>query len=209
MLGFGKNMGILLLTITVILSATAFLTTQNIAEPSPNDSSFVLGHVTLKVLDENGYVKDYRQSDNVIVADGWNALVQTAFPGDYSFGAIPATSGAFTHVGLGSGAGPLGGGNVSLGTALVACPRVAFADIFSDGAQVDLTLFSTIDIEIAADFAGATCTDNVVINEAGIFNDATTGEMFARNTFGDVPALGISDALELDWTLTFTGLPPE
>ena len=209
MLGIGKNMGIVLLTITVILSAATFLTTQNIAPSSPNDSSFVMGHVTLKVIDENGNIRDYRQSDNVIVGTGWDTLVQTAFPGDYSFGAIVTTatsSTPFGFIGVGTDGlvSPLGAGDPALSAEVC---RSAFSEIFSAGAVVDpdpITGFSAITIEIAADFDGIGCP-GFTLNEAGIFNDPAAGEMFARNTFGDVAPLGSDDTLELDWSLTFTG----
>jgi len=216
MLGFGKNMGILLLSVTVILSAATFLTTQTLDRSSTNDVGFLMGHVTITVVDENGYVKDYRQSDNVIVEHGWEALVQNGFSITPFTGAIVAPTGgsAFSHIGIGSGgADPLSGLNEDITTPIVACPR-SVLEAFSDGAGTDPMLGSTIiTFELSADFFGDDCAgDGSDIDEAGVFNTdgvSPGGEMFARNAFAPVTALGPDDSLLIDWDFTFIGAAPE
>jgi len=227
MMGFGKNMGILLLSFTVILTGATYLTTQNLDESlsilsSPNDSGFVMGHLTLTVLDENGMIKSYQQSDNVIVEHGWEALVQAGFAGPFINGIgdpVPGTSGAFTHIGIGTGLGisALSGSNEGLGIPVIGCPRSVIEDITTEGAFTDPDGSSSIAIELFASFTGIDCggdpADPVSIDEAGIFNtDGSAppgvGEMFARNGFTPVAPLGPLDLLELDWTITFTGAAP-
>jgi len=223
MLGFGKNMGILLLSITVILTAATFLTTQNLIESSStNDVGFLMGHVTIKVLDENGFVKDYRQTDNVIVNSGWNTVAQNSFVNHDEFGeaelalggTIPGTGGPFTHMGIGTVDTGLSGANADLAAPAIAtipgtlpCPR-SIIEVGSDGASIGIGLDSSIEIFVFAEFDGASCEASDPINEAGIFNAATTGEMLARNTFIPVAALGSLDVLEIDWTFTFAGAIP-
>ena len=226
MLSFGKNMGILLLSITVILTAATFLTTQNLIESSStNDVGFVLGHVTVTVLDENGFVKDYRQTDNVIVNSGWNTIVQNSFV-NHDFngnpiamaGGIPSTSTAFTHMGIGTGSGTLDANNADIATPAidvsgtnVACPR-SLIEVSSAGSSgTGPGVGSTITVNVFAEFDGAECEGSAEINEAGVFNAAGIpgGEMLARNVFTGVTALGALDVLEIDWTFTFSGDPTE
>jgi len=216
MKGIGKNIGILLLSVAVISSAATFLMTQNLVEsPSPNDVGFLMGHMTLKVIDENGYVRDYRQTDNIIVSVGWDALVRNAFSGDYTVdpdgggrGDLQSSNpGPFSHIGIGSDGGTglfLGPDNTGLGAELSGCIRSPIG-IHSDGAfgtsisEIQITLFAEFDAE-----TNSGC-QTVDIKEAGLFNATSGGAMFARNTFTTVPALGLFDFLEIEWDFTFTG----
>lgn len=54
-----------------------------------------------------------------------------------------------------------------------------------------------------AQFTGTNCAGALTIDEAGMFNHATAGTMFARNNFGGV-VLNAPDTLQLDWEFTFT-----
>ena len=54
-----------------------------------------------------------------------------------------------------------------------------------------------------AQFTGGNCAGALTIDEAGMFNHATAGTMFARNNFGGV-VLNAPDTLQLDWEFTFT-----
>jgi len=215
MLGFGKNMGILLLSITVILSAATFLTTQNFVETSStNDTGFLLGHATITVLDENGFVRDYRQTDNVIVDSGWDTLVALGFTG---VAGLSTPSGPFSAMGIGTGG--ITGPDASdeglatlaldaLGTA-AACPRSSIeASSLGASQPGGPGTSSIIELDVFAEFDGADCEGSLAIDEAGVFNVGGVppgGEMFARNTFAPVAPLGDLDVLEIDWTFTFTG----
>ena len=214
MLGIGKNMGILLLSITVILSAATFLTTQTL-DKSTNDVGFLMGHMTLKVIDENGYVKDYRQTDNVIVIGGWDALVENAFEGDFLFdpdgsedvGSLNATApGAFSHIGIGSDSTTAINIDTALKSELTGCPRSTLG-IVADNAT-NAAGSSSITVSLFGGFNEPADIDcqGTAINEAGLFNgtQAQNTAMFARNTFSTVPALGSFDFLEIDWDFTFS-----
>lgn len=210
MLGIGKNMGIFLLSITVILSAATFLTTQTLDKPT-NDVGFLMGHMTLTVTDENGYVKDYRQTDNVIVATGWNALVENVFTGTY-FGGTGLINGTgatpFSHIAIGSSPNTATSSEITLVSELTGCPR-SLIDI---SAPIATTISgSTITVSLFAGFNEPSDSDclNIAINEAGLFNGtaAENTVMFARNTFTTVPALNEFDFLEIDWDFTFSSTP--
>lgn len=57
-------------------------------------------------------------------------------------------------------------------------------------------------VTLTARFTGANCA-NGSIQEAGLFNAATGGQMFARTLFSSVNLLA-SDQLDLTWTFQFT-----
>lgn len=212
MLGFGKNIGLLLLSITVIFAGSTFTLALDADESLTSDSGLVQGHTTLTVYDENGYVKSYTQSDNAIVDNGMNTLVQQTF-GTVS-GDIPASTGAVTHMGIGTGSVTAIGSDSTL-TTITGCDRSA-ATFTSAGASTNAaTGFSSITVRASASFTGgatdSSCSASASITEAGMFNAdgtiaATPGEMFARNAaFTAVTTLGPNDSLDITWDFTFTG----
>jgi len=208
MLGIGKNMGIVLVSITVIFAGLSFTIAQDIEESPKSDSAFVTGLMTLKVIDENGYVKTYIQSDNTIVQNGFNILVRETFSGTFT-GTIPTSTGPISHMGIGDNnpSLTLAANNAALGSAVVdgTCARDLFDSVFSNTATTSGT-FATIDVKVTSTFLGSACATANDIVEAGVFNagGAGAGEMFARNTFAGVSTLGADDTLVIDWTFTFT-----
>jgi len=157
------------------------------------------------VIDENGYVRDYRQTDNVIVNAGWNELVRNTFTGIYDPASAlqDVVTSPFSHIGIGSADNtdlPLDVANIGLGAEL-ACPRESIG-ISSAGASIGvITVTLSVEFDASTD-AGCQSAD---IDEAGLFNGTLPSgtAMFARNTFATVPQLGPFDFLEIDWDFTF------
>ena len=68
------------------------------------DSQSLFGHVEATVLDENGNIKFYTQSDNIIVNVGLDTImVRTFSPESAMSGGIDVTLGPMTHMQLGIG----------------------------------------------------------------------------------------------------------
>lgn len=206
MLGIGKNMGIALVSITVIFAGLSFTIAQNVEESSVIDSGLVTGLMTLKVIDGNGYVTTYIQSDNQIVETGLNVLVRETFA--VTAGDVPASDGPITHMDIGDNDTPavaLASDNVGLGSPIAGgCVRSGFDSVTSNTAASTANVAS-IDVTVVATFLGPECANADPIIEAGVFNDVSAGQMFARNTFTGVPELGDDDSLVIDWKFTFTG----
>lgn len=212
MLGIGKNIGLLLLSITVIFAGTTFTMALDADESPTSDSGFVQGHTTLTVYDENGYVKSYAQSDNAIVQNGMTTLVQETFgavgAGGVVTGNIGSSTGPVTHMGIGTGSLAAVGSDSTL-TPITGCAREAAA--FTSGGAGASGNFATITVRASASFSGgatgSSCSATASITEAGMFNAAgTAGEMFARNAgFTAVTTLGTADTLDITWDFTFTG----
>jgi hypothetical protein len=71
------------------------------------------------------------------------------------------------------------------------------------GGAGSATCAAQANVTAQAQFTGALCNGALTIDEAGMFNDAAAGTMFARNNFGGV-VLNAPDTLQLDWEFTFT-----
>lgn len=201
----GKNIGLLLLGLTVIFAGSTFTMALDAEESSTSDSAFLTGHMTLTVFDENGYVKSYSQSDNAIVQNGMTILAQETFGTAALTGGIGSSTGPVSHMGIGTSPTATDPTDTSL-TSITGCARLP-ATITATAASGGT--FATVTISATATFAGgavdSTCSAVADIREAGMFNDVSAGEMFARNVgFGAVTQLGSTDTLKIDWDFTFT-----
>ena len=142
------------------------------------DSLSVKGSVHILLVDENGNVKHEEFKDNLVVTAG-KAFVASAL--------IAASATPFTHVAIGTSSTAAALNQ----TALVGTELARVAATTSNPTTVT-TLFS-------ASFSSGVGTGT--IEEAGIFNDPTTGTMFSRYLTGTfVKAAG--DTLTLSWTIT-------
>jgi len=167
----------------------------------PNDATFMTGHVEVLVTDSEGNIKAYRQGDNSIVNNGMDTMAVQTFSG-----LTGATStGAVSHMQIGSSATTPTGADTSI-TTIGNCARDSAA--FSTAGASDSggpPTVSAITVTATATFSaadGSNCETSGIV-EAGLFNDVSAGELYARNTFGTV-TLGSGDSLALTWTLTFT-----
>ncbi|MBS3926039.1 MAG: hypothetical protein KGZ34_05045 [Nitrosarchaeum sp.] len=197
-----RNLAMLLLGIATI--SVGVLSTPNTAEAMSNESSGVLGHITLIVADSDGNIKNYVQTDNLVTDVGKDCIVER------TFGTTVAgcTDGAtFNNIGLGTGTGqtatssnvatPLGAG----------CVRVAASTNTETGTATETVTIKAIfggSTSTGADVTNAAC--QATITEAGLFNSATaaTGEMFSYQSFTGV-AIGASDTLSVQWDIAFSG----
>jgi len=160
------------------------------------------GHVVATLYDYDGNVKQYMQSDNIIVNEGIDKLFIQTFSPTVQNGVINATSAAITHMQLGTGTTQLGNSASDLGTS-VACTDTFTAVGAGGGAAYAVNATFT-----SADGAGCV---RPTLGEAGLF-DGSTGDsgdnaMFAQNIFSSTVILGGSDSLDVDWTFTFTDVP--
>lgn len=137
-------------------------------------------NVTLRLFDKDGNLKQEVTSHNLVVDTGLDHIAD-------QLASTPAES-AMSHMAVGTGSTAAAAGNTTLGT---------------ESARVALSNRTTTDnvTTYVATFPAGTGT--AALQEAGIFNDNTTGTMLARDTF-DVINKGASDSLEITWTLTFT-----
>lgn len=206
MMALGKNIGLLLLSMTVIFAGSTFAMALDVDESPKSDDGSITGVMTLTVIDENGYVKQYSQSDNHIVENGMTILAQETFGTAPLTGGIGTSSGPVSHMAIGTDGTGSAAGNTGV-TAITGCARLP-ATITATAATTAAT-FAEIVVSTTATFDGGTigtsCSAAADITEAGMFNSLGAGEMFARNTgFAAVTTLGSTDTLKIDWDFTFT-----
>ena len=201
----GKNIGLLLLSMTVIFAGSTFAMALDVDESPTSDAGLITGVMTLTVFDENGYAKSYSQSDNHIVENGMTILAQETFGTSTLTGGIGSSTGPVSHMAIGTDGTGSAADDTSI-TAITGCAREAAA--ITATAATTVSTFATIVVSATATFdggtVGASCSAVASIVEAGMFNSLGAGELFARNTdFAAVTQLGSTDTLQIDWDFTF------
>lgn len=150
------------------------------------------GNVDIVLYDELGAIKDERHIDNLIVDAGVEGVASRIAPHD---GSINPTS-AYNYIGLGTGSTVVDAADVELAAELPT--GVNYARLQDTTAQYS---DSTKKLVLSVTFAPGQATGT--LNESGIFNAATDGDMFARQTFAQITKAP-GDTLTVTWTITLT-----
>ena len=224
------NIVVIMSALIVISAGTTFAFTQGLVDNNSRLSGALFaGNVKVTQYDGDGNIIAYRQSDNHIVAQGMELIMRNVFSD------INASSAAWEAPPTGADSkvrwmeiGTAGEWQLLFNDTDIRLPigapcggaggraQAAFTNVSSHKSPVDPALCDVTDptgftcrarmnVTAMASFSGMQCAGALDIDEAGIFNDPTsgTGEMFARNTFGGV-VLNAPDTLALDWEFTFT-----
>ncbi len=174
-----------------------------------NSSVGILGHVTVIAYDANGNMKSYLQSDNVIVNVGENCITEVLFN-------VAGVSEPCTGTGGSNGGfGPAPGGftYLAIGTsnaALAENQAILTADLTSTEARLNATATGSVTMTdstgAGAGFAQVVIEDTFTlvggptVEEYGLFDASTGGNMFARQIPGPT-ILSASDTLQVTWTI--------
>ncbi len=146
-----------------------------------DDETTITGHLLIELFDEDGRLKDQRETDNLVVTAGKNHIAD-------QLKSSPAQS-AMGWMAVGTGSTAPAAGDTLLGTEIdrnALTSRTASANV----------------VTYVGDWAAGDAT-NSAIAEAGIFNivTANTITMLARATFTAINK-GASDTLKITWTVT-------
>jgi len=167
---------------------------QSIEETMDRQSLY--GHAEARLVDADGNIKAYTQSDNRIVNQGLDMLIINTFSPSSAFtGGIDTALGAVSHMQIGTGTSEATNPATNTITPIGGCAPVTFTA--NNATTHAITLSST--------FSGATCA--ATVGEAGLFDGSTgsgTDDMFAQNAFASTIGFTASDSLDVDWTFTFT-----
>lgn len=141
------------------------------------ESVSVKGNLEVQLLDEQGNQKDYRKINNLVVAAGKQVIAARL---------LGNTSAVMSHMAVGQDGTAAATGQ----TALV-----------SELGRVSLDSASRISnaITYIATFPAGTGTGS--IEEAGIFNDGTSGNMLCRTVFSAVNKAA-GDTIVITWNVT-------
>ncbi|MHA7733548.1 hypothetical protein [Nitrosopumilus sp. S6] len=177
------------------LAAFAFTTADFSQDNQLKSTAAMLGHITLIAYDSEGNVKNYVQTDNVVVNEADDCIMEAFFqPSGVTACQNPNT--IFDHIAIGTG-------------------NTAFSE---DGDLSDLTWHSQTTGSVSAGTAAsgnsgasavvsATFNDvSATITEAALHNNPTTAsaDTMAIQDFNDI-ALGSTDDLTIQWTITVDG----
>ncbi len=138
----------------------------------------ITGKVNITVISSNGDIKDDRDIDNLVVATGRNWIASR----------LMGTPNLMSHLATGTNNTTQVLADTTLGTEL---------------ARVVLTSSTILNntATYTSTFVAGVSTGAIV--EAGIFNDATTGDMLCRTTF-PVINLASADSMNITWTITIS-----
>ena len=171
------------------------------------ETSPMTGHITVIAYDANGNIKSYIQSDNTIVNVGENCIAEVLFDlasanttmlcagGGSSAGGHGPNAQGFTFIGIGTSATGPTVDDTALGTEVEtredagAQPGITMTDAENQAAGAVVTIVDTFTMG-----SGAT------IEEYGLFDASSGGNMFARQTPGGT-TLSASDTLQVTWTI--------
>lgn len=142
----------------------------------------ILANVLVELRGPDGEIKETREIHNLIVDVGRNGIMQQIL-------ASPTISKP-SHMAIGTGATAPAAGNTALGAEI---DRNALT---SKAGNVGV-------VTMVGDWAAGDGT-NSAIAEAGIFDAASTGNMYSRATFTAINKQA-ADTLSITWT--FTGTP--
>lgn len=150
------------------------------------------GNVDIVLYDELGAIKDERHIDNLIVDAGVEGVASRIATHD---GLINPTS-AYNYIALGTGSTTVSAADTALAAELP--PGANYARLQDTTAQYSSTTKKLI---LSVMFMPGQATGT--LKESGIFNAATGGNMFARQTFNEITKAS-SDTLTVTWTITLT-----
>ena len=215
-----KNIGMLTAVVFAIgmvgfnLSDGTFALQSDAPASTMGSGASLMGHIEIIHQDSEGNILSYQQTDNAIVNEGRNCVAVLLFGPLSNTVCDDETPGQYQFVGLGNGtilagsdttisdltgqiddqAGPQG---LARTDAIVTITQKSAATVDDDTAEA----------RISAQFTwngGATNT----VNQAGLFNQTTTGATsgtFALKDFPSPVAMNTLDQLTVNWDITIDG----
>ena len=194
-----------------------------------DSSAYMLGHIEFTVTDEFGNIKDYRQTDNLILNDGENCVLKALFgsggPTTTSSASGGGCTGAVTegynYIAIGNatadvvtgGASELGisGADSAIdteitgnGMARTQATTITLTNSTADAADGAGGATAVLSHTFTASALGATGT--VDVDNSGLFNGtaSTTDGIFSWQEFDEIP-IGNGDSLTVEWTIEIGG----
>ena len=169
----------------------AFVQNEDISANSLKSTAGMLGHITLTAVDEDGNIVAYRQTDNVVINEGDDCLLED------TFGAVTACgdgSALFDDIHIGTSSQAFTESSTALGTwqsTTAGTVGTATTASANSGASVTVTA-AFFDV-------------NANIAEAALQNGpASASDILALQQFTPI-SLGATDDLTIEWTVTIDG----
>lgn len=189
----GKNMVMLVgfVALAAGIASLVMVGSGFFAAPQANEDEFmaVRGFVDLVVYDEFGNLKEERHYDNGITNVGFEVIADRI--ADHS----GFTGNQANYIALGTGSTAFAATQTALVTELS-------GGSYARQQDTDATYTSgTKSFAISATFNAGVATG--ALQESGLFDASTTGNMMARQTFSTIN-VGASDSITVTWTITLS-----
>jgi hypothetical protein len=150
-----------------------------------NETIKIFGTLSIKLVDENGKLKENREIKNLVVNSGKAFIAQSMLK------TTTNTPEAVTHIGVGTGVTAAAAADTALvteiGTRQTVTPTNVTTTVTNDSAQY------------VASFGAGIATG--ALTEAGLFNASTAGTMVCRTVFSVINK-GANDTLTITWKVT-------
>ncbi len=209
-------LGVSLAVVAGLFGSTIFGVTDsnNNALTSASASGLITGHVTTTLTDTAGNIKEYRQSDNLIVNQGENCVTKMLFGalGGDTLGTSVCTgqnTDGFRYIQIGNSSQTVQSSDYKLGNPYNATSGVS--SLVPKVATVTLTNSTgsgsgTTAIALLTTTFTSTQTAAQTVSESGLFNSTidNTNGMFARQTFTGI-SMNNGDSLTVQWTINVGG----
>lgn len=210
-------LGVSLAVVAGLFSSTVFGVggTNANTQASTSTTGLITGHVTTMLTDSAGNIKEYRQSDNLIVNQGENCVSKMLFgaSGGNSAGSQVCTgtnSAGFRTIAVGNSTFATASDQYKLGNPYNATsgvpslvPKAATTVTWNN--STGSTTGTTAQVVLATTFT-STQTAAQTVSESGLFNstDDATNAMFARQQFTGI-SMNNGDSLTVQWTINIGG----
>lgn len=148
-----------------------------------NESLKLAGQLSIVLKDKDGNVKDQREVKNLVVNTGLAYFISRA---------VGTAKGVMSHMALGAGTTAAAAGQTDLVTMLGS--REALDSTTISGTNSEKVVY-------VASFEAGDATG--AVTEAGIFNDASAGDMLCRTVFAVVNKAA-DDTMTVTWTITLS-----
>ena len=210
-------LGVSLAVVAGLFGSTIFGITDsnNSAQTSASATGLITGHVITTLRDSDGNIKEYRQSDNLIVNQGENCVLKMLFSGSGGSGTgtnvcVGQNTAGFRIIQLGNSSQTVQSSDYKLGGPYNATsgvpslvPKVATTVTWTNSTGSGSG--TTAQAVLAATFT-STQTAQQTVSESGLFNstDDSTNALFARQTFTGI-SMNNGDSLTVQWTINVGG----
>jgi hypothetical protein len=198
-----RSMAMILMGVVVMSTSGVYSLTQNVQTTQAGslapESPVLLGHIVAVAKDQNGDIKAYRQTDNLVVSNGLNATSNALFGTTQT---TTTTVGIFKYVGVGTSSTAVNYKDTNLNAqranhVLGTVTNIQAGSGTGMGAQIAATWS-------AGKLANATST-STTINEAALFDGlGNSTNLYAHQVISPGIALGTADTLTVTWQITFS-----
>jgi len=191
------------------ISATPLVTMQGASDF--HESGLMIGHVTYEVLDVDGHVKQYLQSDNLITNRGTDCSAIEIFD---SVDTLCPSLGDFAFIAIGNATGPaatksdtaLRSITGTLDGEMARSPHIDASITTNDGVAGTIVKLSNSGTPFTFTNlrTGTTTVPSTTITQSGLFNTGTPlgGNMFSIRDLDTPITVTNADTLAVTWTIT-------